>query len=78
MTALLVFLMAFALDYLWALYIVWAALGRRLPAALASLGVAALGLTGTLAIVDETWLLAPYLAGIFLGTLVGVQPRDPE
>ena len=71
--ALIVFSAAALGDILWARYISHAAKGNRRGAAMWAAGMY---LTGALVVVDYTanhWLLAPAVAGAFVGTAIGVR-----
>lgn len=57
------------------LYVVWihtVNINRQHLASLATVGIAACSSLGFLDIVDNRWLLIPYLSGIYTGTLLGV------
>lgn len=71
--ALLVFAAAAAYDLSWARYLRAATEQRALPAAFWSVTVYAIGLIGLVGVLKVSgWLVVPEMAGLFVGTLLGV------
>ena len=69
----LVFLSAVVYDIAWAQYTRAAAGGRALRAAAWSTAVYVIGLVGFLGVIKlSAWLVAPEVAGLFVGTYIGV------
>lgn len=63
-----VFVTAFVLDVLWALYIRRTANGHAAEAGMYAATLMLLGAYNTLSFVQQPWLLAPIAAGAWLGT----------
>lgn len=69
----LVFVSAVAYDIAWAQYTRAAAGGKPLRAATWSTAIYAIGLVGLLGVLKlSIWLVAPEIAGLFVGTYWGV------
>ena len=66
---LLVFLLGFAIDTLFAWYILAVKAQKKLRAAILSVGIAAPAVFGTIEIYDDRYLAMPYFFGLFCGTL---------
>lgn len=67
------FIMGFAADSLWTLYVRCIAEKRALPAATVSAAIAGLGLVAVLIIVWNPWTIVADVVGGFLGTYVAVR-----
>jgi len=66
---LTLFLLGFAIDTLFAWYILSVKRGQKLRAAILSVGIAAPAVFGTLEIYDDRVLAIPYFFGLFCGTM---------
>ena len=78
LSAIGVFVCAFAVDVAYAYYIRRSAQGRAMPAALWSGGIALAGAYNVLAYTEDPRLLAPMLVGYILGTYVAVKRDHKE
>jgi hypothetical protein len=65
---LVVFLLAFAYDALWAACVRRVQSGPAVAAANAAVLLSLIGCAGTIGYVHEHWLMVPYAAGCWLGT----------
>lgn len=74
---LLVFCVAFAVDWAYAFYIRRTSEGRAVPAALWSGVIAFAGAYNVLSYTKSPWLLVPMVAGYITGTYVAVK-RDAK
>ncbi len=70
--ALIVFACGFAIDVFYVGWMRSVALGHPLVAALMSMCIGGCGLLGVTNVVRNKWLAIPYLAGLGVGTLVGM------
>lgn len=71
-TALLVFILMFALDYVWADYVHAIGDSKALRASALSALLILLSGSVTIAYVENPWMLIPTVAGAFAGTYAAV------
>lgn len=71
--AVSVFVTAFILDIAWALYIRRTASGKAMASAFFASLLMVLGAYNTMSYVNEPWLIAPIVAGAFIGTYLVVR-----
>lgn len=69
----LAFMAGFLLDFGWATYMRAVADGAAWRAAAVSTAIGGLSVVGVLSVVRDGWAIAPYLAGLFLGSLAAVK-----
>jgi len=69
------FFLAAILDWLWARYIQHTSDGKRLQAASFSALIALWGGLLSIQYIQDNWLLAPMVAGYFVGTYLSVKPK---
>jgi len=67
-----IFFLAFAVDYVWAVYIKSAASGKPYMAAISSAVIFLSGGMITLSYIDDGWMLLPATAGAALGTYFAI------
>jgi hypothetical protein len=73
MNTVTVFVAGFLLDLIYTQWLLHASEGHRYRAAGASMAIGALSLLGVSSVVVDHWAAIPYLAGLGLGTFVGVR-----
>lgn len=73
---LLVFTLAIVVDVLYILWIHCINVGRPWLGAFAATGISACGMLNLINIVDDHGLIAPYLAGAFVGVLLGYKLKQ--
>ena len=67
------FLYGILIDVLYVVWIHAVSVNRKHIASFATVGIALCGSLGTLGIVDNRWMLLPYLLGIYCGTVAGMR-----
>ncbi len=72
-SAIIVFAIMTALDFVWARYTAAVTDKRRLAAALYSGAIVGLGGFSTISYVDNHWMLIPAVAGALFGTYLAVR-----
>lgn len=68
---LLVFSLAVTVDILYVVWINSVAAKRTYLAAFAATGISACGVVNVINVIDNHWLVIPYLLGAFVGVLLG-------
>jgi hypothetical protein len=76
--SILVFFVAFIIDWIWALYIISTSKKDPLKAAMLSGLILLFGATITLSYVENKWYLVPATAGGMLGTYICVCRKSRE
>lgn len=72
MTFLFVFLCAVCVDLFYTRWVLNVGEGKKLRAALASMGIGAASLAGLTSVVADKWMAIPYLLGLGAGTVLGM------
>ncbi len=75
MNYLIVFLCAVAIDVAYTRWMLHVSHGDRWQAVLASMCIGGAGLVGVTSVVHDRWLAVPYLAGLGVGTALGMVKR---
>ena len=76
LTYLLVFLFAVLVDVFYVIWIHCLNIGRPYLGGLAAVGISTCGVLNVIRIVDDHWLIAPYLIGAFVGVVVGFKLKE--
>lgn len=69
---LLVFVIMFLNDWLWTVYIMYAARHEAFKASLASSAIVAIGAIATVAYLENRWSIVPAILGGGLGTFLAI------
>jgi uncharacterized protein YebE (UPF0316 family) len=71
-----VFSFAIIIDLMWVLYILASTEKRRIAAAFYSMCIGGPALFGTLEVVENVWLSIPYLLGLGIGSILGIELNE--
>jgi hypothetical protein len=73
-----VFVLTMVASVFWALYFRYSGEGKAHRAALADLGIIAVGAFNVVSYTENHWMLVPIMAGTYVGTVVAVKRRKVE